>query len=65
MCSRLWAAGDGFLQNMIRILVGTLLDVGWGRIQPQEIEEILKAKDRQKAGFMAPANGLCLVEVDY
>ncbi|SER44519.1 tRNA pseudouridine(38-40) synthase TruA [Lachnobacterium bovis] len=57
--------GDGFLQNMIRILVGTLLEVGWGRIQPQEIEEILKAKDRQKAGFMAPANGLCLVEVDY
>ena len=57
--------GNGFLQNMIRILVGTLLEVGWGRREPEEMERILEAKDRQAAGFTAPAKGLCLVRVDY
>lgn len=57
--------GDGFLQNMIRILVGTILEVGWGKRNPKEMIEILKSKDRQNAGFTAPANGLCLMEVDY
>ncbi|MDY5846284.1 MAG: tRNA pseudouridine(38-40) synthase TruA [Bariatricus sp.] len=57
--------GDGFLQNMVRILTGTLLEVGFGMRTPEDMEEILRDKDRKKAGFMAPACGLCLVKVDY
>lgn len=57
--------GDGFLQNMVRIITGTLLEVGKGAIKPEEIKEILAAKDRKKAGPMAPAKGLTLVEVEY
>lgn len=57
--------GDGFLQNMVRILTGTLLEVGFGIRTPEDMEEILRDKDRKKAGFMAPACGLCLVKVDY
>lgn len=58
-------AGDGFLQNMVRIITGTLLEVGKGAIKPEEIKAILAAKDRRKAGPMAPAKGLALVEVEY
>lgn len=57
--------GNGFLYNMVRILVGTLVQVGKGRIQPSEIQEILKAKDRQAAGPTAPPEGLILLEVGY
>lgn len=57
--------GNGFLQNMIRILVGTLLEVGYGRMTPAQVGEILEAKDRKLAGPTAPAQGLCLVKVDY
>lgn len=57
--------GDGFLYNMVRIIVGTLLEVGLGRFKPEYIEDILKSKDRSKAGKSAPANGLCLEEVYY
>ncbi len=57
--------GDGFLQNMVRIVTGTLLEVGKGTIKPGEIGEILAAKDRRKAGPMAPAKGLMLVGVEY
>ncbi len=57
--------GDGFLQNMIRILVGTLVEVGEGKRDPADMENILAAKDRSKAGFTAPACGLCLMEVWY
>ncbi len=57
--------GDGFLQNMVRITVGTLLEVGKGAIKPEEIKEILVAKDRKMAGPMAPAKGLALVTVEY
>jgi tRNA pseudouridine38-40 synthase len=57
--------GDGFLQNMVRITVGTLLEVGKGVIKPEEIKEILAAKDRKMAGPMAPAKGLTLVRVEY
>lgn len=57
--------GNGFLQNMVRILTGTLLEVGFGRMKPEEITEILEARDRTKAGPTAPAKGLCLVCVDY
>ena len=57
--------GDGFLQNMVRILTGTLLEVGFGRIQPEEVRLILEQKDRKLAGPTAPAQGLCLMKVDY
>lgn len=57
--------GDGFLQNMVRITVGTLLEVGKGAMRPEEIKEILAAKDRKAAGPMAPAKGLMLVGVEY
>lgn len=57
--------GDGFLQNMVRIITGTLLEVGKGAIKPEEMKTILAAKDRKKAGPMVPAKGLTLVEVEY
>lgn len=57
--------GNGFLQNMVRIMVGVLLEAGYGRITSEEIVEALKASQRQKAGPTAPAAGLCLIEVDY
>ena len=57
--------GTGFLQNMVRILVGTLLEVGKGRWDPEQMVEILEAQNRQAAGPTAPAQGLCLIRVDY
>ncbi len=56
---------DGFLYNMVRNIVGTLVDIGRGRWDPEYIEEILTAKDRAAAGKIAPARGLCLMEIDY
>ena len=57
--------GNGFLYNMVRIIAGTLLDVGIGKIKPEEIPEIIESKNRQKAGKTLPAHGLYLVEVLY
>lgn len=57
--------GNGFLRNMVRILTGTLVEVGLGNMEPEMVGEILKAKDRVEAGPTAPAQGLCLIEVDY
>jgi tRNA pseudouridine38-40 synthase len=57
--------GTGFLQNMVRILVGTLLEVGYGRMKPEDMKGILEARDRKKAGPTAAAKGLCLISVDY
>lgn len=57
--------GDGFLYNMIRIIVGTLIDVSEGRIMPDDIPEILDARNRLKAGRTAPAHGLYLNRVFY
>ena len=56
---------DGFLYNMVRIMVGTLLRVAMGRIEPQEIPDIISAKDRAKAGPTAVAHGLYLNRVFY
>lgn len=56
---------QGFLRYMVRTIVGTLLEVGRGRIRPAEIEEIFGRKDRSLAGPTAPARGLTLVRVDY
>ena len=57
--------GTGFLQNMVRIMSGTLIEVGLGRKRPEEVGEILEACDRKVAGPTAPAKGLCLMKVDY
>ena len=57
--------GDGFLYHMVRILTGTLLEVGEGTRKPEEMTEILHALDRAKAGKTAPAQGLFLVKVEY
>lgn len=57
--------GTGFLQNMVRIIVGTLLEVGGGRMDVEEVRAALVNPERQKAGPTAPAQGLCLMEVDY
>lgn len=62
---RLYFHGDGFLQHMVRILAGTLLEVGYGKRDPGEMPEILSAKSRPAAGFTAPPQGLCLMKVDY
>lgn len=56
---------DGFLYNMVRNIVGTLVEIGRGRWQPEYIDEILEAKDRAAAGPIAPASGLCLIEIRY
>ncbi len=57
--------GNGFLQNMVRILVGTLVEIGEGKRDAAAIPEILATRDRKEAGFTAPATGLCLMEVRY
>jgi len=58
-------SGNGFLHHMVRNMVGTLLEVGRGKLEPGGIIRILKARDRTMAGPTAPAQGLCLVEVEY
>ncbi|MCR4961157.1 MAG: tRNA pseudouridine(38-40) synthase TruA [Lachnospiraceae bacterium] len=57
--------GNGFLQHMVRILTGTLLEVGWHKRTPESMEELIKAKDRKLAGITAPAQGLMLLTVYY
>lgn len=57
--------GDGFLYNMVRAIAGTLADVGRGRTPPDAVRDILRARDRSRAGRTAPAHGLTLVHVNY
>ena len=57
--------GNGFLYHMVRILVGTLLEVGRGNLRPEEMGDILVSQDRKRAGETVPACGLCLVDVRY
>jgi len=57
--------GDGFLRHMVRAMVGTLVDVGAGRLVPGDVDRITESGDRQRAGPTAPAHGLFLVEVSY
>lgn len=57
--------GSGFLQHMVRILTGTLLEVGFGKRTAESVLELIDAKDRKLAGFTAPAKGLCMMQVDY
>lgn len=58
-------AADGFLKHMVRNLVGTLVDVGKGKLTPAAFGEVLAGGDRRRAGMTAPAHGLCLVAVVY
>jgi len=62
---RIRARGDGFLYNMVRAIVGTLVDVGRGKITPDDVVHILATHDRRRAGRTAPARGLCLMSVEY
>lgn len=57
--------GDGFLYNMVRIIAGTLLSVGYGKIPPESIKEIIEKKDRCSAGETLPPNGLTLLKIAF
>ncbi|WP_203527701.1 tRNA pseudouridine(38-40) synthase TruA [Clostridium thermarum] len=57
--------GNGFLMNMVRIITGTLIEVGTGKLTPSDVARILEEKKRSEAGPIAPAKGLCLKEVNY
>ncbi len=56
---------DRFLRNMVRAIVGTLLEVGLGKVKVDDVKEIIKAKDRREAGTSVPGNALFLIEVEY
>nr|MBI3612674.1 tRNA pseudouridine(38-40) synthase TruA [Nitrospirota bacterium] len=62
---RIQFLGDRFLKQMVRAIVGTLVEIGQGKRPPQAMQEILAAKDRRSAGYTAPPQGLYLVRVDY
>lgn len=57
--------GTGFLQYMVRILTGTLLEVGFKKRSPESIPDIIDAKDRTRAGYTVPPQGLCMIKSDY
>lgn len=57
--------GNGFLYNMVRIIAGTLISVGMGQIEPENLPQILEARDRAAAGPTAPARGLTLIGMEY
>lgn len=57
--------GNGFLYNMVRIIAGTLIEVGRGSIEPERVKEILEAKERSAAGPTAPACGLTLIKYEF
>lgn len=58
-------SADGFLYNMVRIIVGTLVEVAYGRFSPEDVREIIDARDRSRAGMTAPPEGLYLNFVKY
>ena len=64
---RIWIelTGNGFLYNMVRIIAGTLVDVGLGKIKAEDIPKIIESKDRTKAGKTLPPHGLMLLRVEY
>lgn len=61
----IYVKGNGFLHNMVRIIVGTLVDVGLGKIDPEQMKNLLLAKKRTLASDTAPAKGLALLDVKY
>lgn len=60
-----YITADRFLRNMVRAVVGTLLDVGLGKLSPEDVKSIIKSRDRRLAGVSVPAKGLSLVRVQY
>ena len=56
---------DRFLRNMVRAIVGTLLDLGRGKISLEDVRKIIESKDRAEAGFSVPAQGLFLYDIEY
>lgn len=62
---RIRISGNGFLYNMVRIIVGTLIKVGIGAYSPEHVVQILEARDRMAAGPKAPAKGLTLISIEY
>ncbi len=62
---RIQICGNGFLYNMVRIIAGTLIEIGKGLYEPERIIEILNGKDREQAGPTAPAKGLTLMKIEY
>ncbi len=60
-----WVTANGFLYNMVRAMVGTLLEAGAGKRPPEDVARLLEARDRKLAGRTAPAKGLCLISVEY
>ncbi|MBS5986456.1 tRNA pseudouridine(38-40) synthase TruA [Clostridium sp.] len=62
---KIFVSADGFLYNMVRIIVGTLIEVGKGKIKPEDIESIIRNGDRSNAGPCVPPNGLVLEKVFY
>src|SRR5207248_1821257 len=57
--------GRSFLRYMVRKMVGTLLDVGRGKLKPEDIDRLYEIKDRSKSGPTVPPQGLCMVSVDH
>ena len=64
-CLTIDVIGGGFLKNMVRVMVGTLVEIGKGRFAPSDIDRLLQRGDRKEAGSTAPACGLCLMQVMY
>ncbi len=62
---QIYVTGDGFLYNMVRIIVGTLIEIGLGKRRAEDIKKPLESKMREDAGFTAPAQGLTLYSVEY
>ncbi len=62
---KIYATADGFLYNMVRIIVGTLIDVGRGKTKPESIKDIIELKNRMDAGICVPPEGLTLEKVYY
>ena len=58
-------AADRFLRNMVRAIVGTMINIGTGKISLEDFEKIIESKDRSQAGFSAPAHGLYLTKIEY
>ncbi|WP_372473413.1 tRNA pseudouridine(38-40) synthase TruA [Capnocytophaga sp. ARDL2] len=58
-------SANRFLRNMVRAIVGTLINIGMGKLQPEDMHHIIQSKNRGKAGFSVPAHGLYLIDVKY
>jgi tRNA pseudouridine38-40 synthase len=58
-------AADRFLRNMVRSIVGTMINIGQGKVTLENFKKIMDSKDRSKAGFSVPANGLYLTQIEY